>query len=57
MINIALYGVLVASVAVSLFTGRKTLLYAIALLVPLTQALPHPLGMPTAPTNLMLLGP
>jgi len=56
MINFALYGVLVACFLLTAFAGRPALLYGAALLMPLGQVLPSPLGMPSAPVNLMLIG-
>lgn len=51
-----LYLVLVASVLTALFKGPKYLLFAAALLLPTTQVMPSPIGIVSAPVNLIVAG-
>ena len=56
MINAVLYAGFVVAWSHTLLTGKRTILYAIAFLLPLVQALPTPIPTISTPINLMLLG-
>src|SRR5262245_64257740 len=56
MINVILYGILMFSCFVAIVTGRRTLIYASALLMPAIQVMPSPGGPPTSAPNLIVLG-
>src|SRR5262249_13881624 len=56
MINAILYGILMFCCFVAIVTGRRTLIYAAALLMPAIQVMPSLAGPPTSAPNLIVLG-
>jgi len=56
MINAVLYGILMFCCFVAIVTGRRTLIYASALLMPAIQVMPSLAGPPTSAPNLIVLG-
>lgn len=56
MINAILYGILAFACFVAIVTGKRTLIYASALLMPAIQVMPSPGGPPTSAPNLIVLG-
>jgi O-antigen ligase len=51
-----LYVVFLASVLAAFFKGPNYLLFAAALLLPMTQVMPSPIGIISVPVNLLLIG-
>src|SRR6185436_9761434 len=56
MINAVLYGILMFCCFVAIVTGRRTLIYASALLMPAIQVMPSLAGPPTSAPNLIVMG-
>ena len=56
MINAVLYGILMFCCFVAIVTGRRTLIYASALLMPTIQVMPSLVGPPTSAPNLIVMG-